>query len=151
MNRGSLLVTFIGGVVAASLGFLWVERSATAQEGQAPAAAAPQGAGQPGTRMSEAELKARFFEFSGGRTLRPRTWPNGARAAVVIGFDANATAGLINNNIAPNAMQQAEFGAEAGLPRLLRVLDKHGIPATMHPDSSGRRTAAARLDDFSAT
>jgi peptidoglycan/xylan/chitin deacetylase (PgdA/CDA1 family) len=127
MIRGSLVFAFIGGIIVASLGFLWIENTATAQ-GQGPAAV--QGPGQPGTRMTEAELKAKFFEFSGGRTLRPKTWANGARAAVVIGFDANATAGLINNNIAPNAMQQAEFGAESGLPRLLSVLDKHSLPAT---------------------
>ena len=113
----------IAGCAVAALG---CERQGDAQTPPAPA----QAPAQRGTTMSEAELKEVFYEVSGGRVLRPSTWPNGSRAAVVIGFDMNSTVNLNTGSVHTNALQQAEFGAESGLPRLLRLLDKHGLPAT---------------------
>jgi len=113
-------------VTALAMAALACERQGEAQAPAAPAEAPA----QRGTTMSEAELKEVFFEMSGGRVLRPTSWPNGARAAVILGFDNHATANLSTGRVTPNNLQQAEFGAEAGHPRILGILDKHGLPAT---------------------
>lgn len=86
---------------------------------------------QPGRRWSEAELRQASNHVRAGRKLTPRSWPNGARVAVALTFTLNNTA----NNIAlgDSAVVQltgGEFGAVAGLPRVLEVLDRHGVPAT---------------------
>ena len=123
MKRGCVgLACVIGFAIAA----LACERKTEAQA-PAPAREAPV---QRGTTMSEAELKAEFFKMSGGRVLRPASWPNGARAAVILGFDMNSTSSFNTGTAPPNALQQAEFGAESGFPRLIKLLDKHNLPAT---------------------
>jgi peptidoglycan/xylan/chitin deacetylase (PgdA/CDA1 family) len=86
---------------------------------------------QPGRKWSEAELRQASSHVRAGRKLTPRSWPNGARVAVAVTFTVNNTA----NNIAmgDSAVVQltgGEFGAVAGLPRVLDVLDKHGVPGT---------------------
>lgn len=86
---------------------------------------------QPGRRWSEAELRQASNHVRAGRKLTPRSWPNGARVAVALTFTLNNTA----NNIAlgDSAVVQltgGEFGAVAGLPRVLDLLDRHNVPAT---------------------
>ena len=75
----------------------------------------------PGTRLSVDELKAQFTRVSAGRWLKPESWPEGGRVAVALSFDIDNAAG----NLA-----RGEYGAIDGLPRVLRVLDKHAVPAT---------------------
>jgi peptidoglycan/xylan/chitin deacetylase (PgdA/CDA1 family) len=77
-----------------------------------------------------------------GRKLTPTSWPNGGRVAVNIGFDVDNEL-LARNNPLPAPLSQGEYGALAGLPRILDLLDKHRIPASffipavsamLHPD-----------------
>lgn len=85
----------------------------------------------PGTKLSVEQLKAQFFHVSAGRRLKPKAWPNGARVAVALGFDVdNASANLARGDLALEALSRGEYGAVDGLPRVLRLLDKHNIPAT---------------------
>jgi peptidoglycan/xylan/chitin deacetylase (PgdA/CDA1 family) len=66
-----------------------------------------------------------------GRKLTPRTWPNNARVAVSITFDDdNESYLLAAGETSPTTLSAAEFGAKAGLPRILALLDKHRIPST---------------------
>ncbi len=96
------------------------------------AAAQPQAPdNQPGRRWTEAQLREASRHVRAGRKLTPKSWPNGARVAVALTFTLNNTA----NNIATgdSAVVQltgGEFGAVAGLPRVLGVLDRHNVPAT---------------------
>lgn len=131
MKRGTwtVAVVFVAGMAAATLGFLLFEGRGTTQEGQGTTQQAAKDP-LPGTKLSVEQLKAQLDYVRGGRILRPKSWPNGARAAVTFGFDTNATGNLAAGNLALTPLSQQEYGARFGLPRILRVLDKHNIPAT---------------------
>jgi peptidoglycan/xylan/chitin deacetylase (PgdA/CDA1 family) len=86
---------------------------------------------QPGRKWSEAELRQASSHVRAGRKLTPRIWPNGARVAVALTFTVNNTAAEIAaGDSAVVQLTGGEFGAVVGLPRVLDVLDRHGVPAT---------------------
>lgn len=85
----------------------------------------------PGTRLTLDQLKQQFFHVSAGRRLKPASWPNGARVAVALSFDVdNASAALSNGDLGSETLSRGEYGAVDGLPRILRLLDTHGVPAS---------------------
>jgi peptidoglycan/xylan/chitin deacetylase (PgdA/CDA1 family) len=98
----------------------------------------------PGTRLSLDDLRKQMFHVSAGRRLKPSSWPGGARVAVALSFDVdNATATLSQGVLDYEILSRGEYGAVDGLPRILRLLDKHEIPASffipavsaaLHPD-----------------
>jgi peptidoglycan/xylan/chitin deacetylase (PgdA/CDA1 family) len=74
-------------------------------------------------------------------TLGPRTaqlarvtWPDGARCAVTLSFDVDAESGYLcrGQEYARrlSSLSQGRYGIRRGLPRLLDLLDKHGLHAT---------------------
>jgi peptidoglycan/xylan/chitin deacetylase (PgdA/CDA1 family) len=66
-----------------------------------------------------------------GRSLQPRSWPGGARVAVLLSFDAdNETISLRFGEPTVGHLSQMQYGARVGIQRILRVLDANGIPAT---------------------
>lgn len=86
---------------------------------------------QPGTKLTLEQLKAQMFHVSAGKRLKPKAWPNGARVAVGLSFDVdNASAELATGNLISEVISRGEYGAVDGLPRILRLLDKHQIPAS---------------------
>jgi len=85
---------------------------------------------QPGIKLSVDQLKAQIH-VTAGRRLRPQSWPNGARVAVALSFDVdNMSASLARGDLAPGVLSRGEYGAVDGLPRILRLLDKHQLPAS---------------------
>jgi peptidoglycan/xylan/chitin deacetylase (PgdA/CDA1 family) len=85
----------------------------------------------PGIKLGLDELKEQFFRVSAGRRMKPTTWPNGARVAVALSFDVdNATHSLARGLLGANELSVGEYGAIDGLPRILRLLDKYGVPAS---------------------
>lgn len=85
----------------------------------------------PGARKSIDTLKQEFFHVSAGKRLRPKSWPNGARAAVGLSFDVdNASALLGRGDLRLEGLTRGEYGAVDGLPRVLRVLDARNVPAS---------------------
>lgn len=85
----------------------------------------------PGTRLTVDQLKQQFFHVSAGRRMKPRAWPNGARVAVALSFDVdNASAALSNGDLGSETLSRGEYGAVDGLPRILRLLDTHDVPAS---------------------
>ncbi len=115
--------------VALSLAFA---SGCTSPEAQAPAAARPAAADPlPGTKLSMDALRAQMFHVSAGPRLKPREWPGGARVAVGLSFDVdNATATLSTGNLDYEIISRGEYGAVDGVPRLLRLLDTHDVPAS---------------------
>jgi peptidoglycan-N-acetylglucosamine deacetylase len=86
---------------------------------------------QPGTKLTLDQLKAQMFHVSAGRRLKPKAWPNGARVAVGLSFDVdNASASLATGDLLSESISRGEYGAVDGLPRILRLLDKHRLPAS---------------------
>lgn len=85
---------------------------------------------QPGVKLSVDEIKAQL-RITAGKRLRPKSWPNSARVAVALSFDVdNVSASLARGDLAPGTLSRGEYGAVDGLPRILRLLDKHRIPAS---------------------
>jgi len=66
-----------------------------------------------------------------GRSLQPAAWPNGARAAVLLSFDAdNETISLRYGEPNVGHLSQMQYGARVGLERIVTLIDAHKIPAT---------------------
>ena len=83
------------------------------------------------TKLSLEKLMEQFFHVSAGRRLKPRSWPNNSRVAVALSFDVdNATLALSRGDLGAQDLSRGEYGAIDGLPRILRVLDRHNIPAS---------------------
>jgi peptidoglycan-N-acetylglucosamine deacetylase len=58
-------------------------------------------------------------------------WGDGKRCAVLLGFDFDAeTMWEAVNMATPTPLSRGTYGADVGVPRVLDLLDKHGIPAT---------------------
>ena len=85
----------------------------------------------PGVTKSLDELKAEMFHVGAGRRLKPASWPGGNRVAVALSFDVdNATMALSQGNLDYEVLSRGEYGAVDGLPRILRLLDAHEVPAS---------------------
>ena len=66
-----------------------------------------------------------------GRSLRPKSWPGGARCAVALSFDADHdTIPLRDSDQSPMRISQGQYGSRQGVPRIRAVLARHGVPAT---------------------
>ena len=86
---------------------------------------------QPGRKWTEDQLKQYSGAIRAGRKLTPKVWPDGGRVAVALTFTVNNTAAnLARGDAAVVQLTGGEFGAIVGLPRVLEVLDRHGVPAT---------------------
>lgn len=86
---------------------------------------------QPGRKWTEQQLRDATMHVRAGRKLTPSSWPNRARLAVALTFTLSNSANMIA--VGDTAVVQftgGEFGAITGLPRVLDVLDRHGVPAT---------------------
>jgi peptidoglycan/xylan/chitin deacetylase (PgdA/CDA1 family) len=66
-----------------------------------------------------------------GRSLRPASWPGGARCAVSLSFDADhETIPLRDADESPMRISQGQYGSRAAMPRIRRMLDRHGVRAS---------------------
>ncbi len=66
-----------------------------------------------------------------GRSLAPAAWPGGARCAVALSFDADhETIPLRDGDESPMRISQGQYGARAAMPRILRLLEREGVPAS---------------------
>jgi peptidoglycan/xylan/chitin deacetylase (PgdA/CDA1 family) len=87
-----------------------------------------------------------------GQSLKPQAWPGGAEVAVAISFDSDhETIPLRNRETHPGKLSQGEYGARVAVPRILRLLDHHRVPASffvpavsalLHPGEIGTCVAA---------
>jgi peptidoglycan/xylan/chitin deacetylase (PgdA/CDA1 family) len=64
-------------------------------------------------------------------------WPNGNQCAVVLSFDVDAESGLVFSRPDDAAtrldeMEERRFGVRTGVPRILRLLEKYGLPCTFY-------------------
>ena len=96
-----------------------------------PAAPAEKPSLLPGVTKTLDQLKAEMFHVSAGQRLKPAQWPGGNRVAVALSFDVdNATMALSQGNLDYEVLSRGEYGAVDGLPRILRLLDAHKVPAS---------------------
>ena len=90
-----------------------------------------QGANQPGTKWTEGQMREVIDVARVGRKLTPKSWPNGSKVAVCLSFDTDTEAPLLRDGTtSPTTISASDFGAESGVPRILRMLDRYQVPAT---------------------
>src|SRR5947207_15559509 len=95
-------------------------------------AQSPPPASMPGLKLGLDELKAQYAQVGVGKRLKPKKWPNGARVAVALSFDVdNATVPLSRGYLGSGDVSRGHDVAVDGLPRILRLLDKEHVPASV--------------------
>jgi len=97
-------------------------------------------------RWDEATWRGHVGRVSAGRSLKPKSWPGGARVAVALSFDSDhETIPLRDAETQPGKLSQGEYGSRVGAPRILSMLERRGIQASffmpavsalLHPDEA---------------
>lgn len=76
-------------------------------------------------------IAATVNKVRAGRDLTPQRWPRGGRVAVTLSFDMDAETGFLRSGyLSAQPLSRGEYGPRAGMPRILKMLEKHGVPAT---------------------
>ena len=82
-------------------------------------------------RWREDQWRGMVDRVRAGRSLKPAAWPGGAKVAVALSFDSDhESTTLRNGEFSPGKLAQGQYGARVGIPRILRVLKQHGLPAS---------------------
>jgi peptidoglycan-N-acetylglucosamine deacetylase len=100
---------------------------------------------------TEAEWRRRVAAVRAGRSLKPKTWPGGARCAVALSFDSDHdTNELRDGGESIGRMSWGQYGTRVGVPRILSILERESVPATffvpavaakLYPDEQRRVVA----------
>jgi peptidoglycan-N-acetylglucosamine deacetylase len=84
-------------------------------------------------RWPEERWRQAVNKVRAGRPLTPATWPDGTQVAVALSFDVDQeTLSLRDGKTAPALLAQGEYGSRAGLPRILKLLERYAIPASFY-------------------
>jgi peptidoglycan/xylan/chitin deacetylase (PgdA/CDA1 family) len=68
-----------------------------------------------------------------GRALRPDRWKDDARCAVALSFDSDhETNELRDGGKSIGRLCWGQYGSRVGVPRILRVLERHGVKASFY-------------------
>ena len=68
-----------------------------------------------------------------GRSFRPNSWKNQARCAFALSFDSDHdTNELRDGGKSIGRMAWGQSGNRIGVPRIRKLLDKHGVKATFY-------------------
>ena len=86
---------------------------------------------KPGWKWSIDSVHAVVNEVRAGRSLQPTSWPKASRVAVLLSFDVdNETIAVRYGEPTVGSLAEMQYGARVGLPRIMRLLDQHKIPAS---------------------
>tara|TARA_B100000676_G_scaffold301269_1_gene348215 strand:- start:616 stop:1575 length:960 start_codon:yes stop_codon:yes gene_type:complete len=82
--------------------------------------------------QSVEEIASRVNKVRAGDDLTPQQWPGGKKVAVSLSFDVDTEPVWMGfqGQSSPSYMSRGEYGARAGMPRIMELLEKHKIPAT---------------------
>ena len=79
----------------------------------------------------ESDWRGLVNRVRAGRSLKPKRWPNGAKVAMALSFDADhETFEMGGGGRAIGRLGWGEYGRRAGVPRILDVLARHDVRAT---------------------
>ena len=82
-----------------------------------------------------------------GPSLKPATWPGGARVAVLFSFDVdNETVNLRFGQPTIGELSQGQYGARQGLRRVVELMDPNAIPASFFIPAVSLRLAPDMAD-----
>ena len=86
------------------------------------------------------QIVATVNKVRAGRDLTPKAWPNGGRVAVALSFDMDAETGFLRSGYtSAQPLSRGEYGPRVGVPRILKMLEQHGVPVTFFiPAVSGQ-------------
>ncbi len=77
------------------------------------------------------QIQAVANRVQAGQDFTPARWPEDAQVAVALSFDFDAETGwLRRGQHSPASMARGAYGARVGIPRILGLLDRYGLPAT---------------------
>ena len=96
----------------------------------------------------EDEWRRRVEQVRAGPSLKPKSWPGGAKCAVALSFDSDhETNELRDGGTSIGRMSWGQYGNRVGVPRILATLSKADVRATffvpavtalLHPDEQRR-------------
>ena len=96
----------------------------------------------------EATWRGKVDKVRAGRSLKPKTWKNGARCAVALSFDSDHETNELRDGCESIGRQSwGQYGNRRGVPRILETLKAADVPATffvpavaalLHPDEQKR-------------
>lgn len=78
------------------------------------------------------QVKQHVDKVRAGKDMTPQSWPAGARVAVGLSFDVDTEPVWMGGlgQLSPASMARGQYGARAGMERILALLDKYNLPAT---------------------
>ena len=81
---------------------------------------------------SEEYVRNAVNQVRAGKDLSPEQWPGGARVAVLLSYDVDneTVMGLRTGQISIGPLSQGQYGHRVALPRIVKLMDEEGIPAT---------------------
>jgi peptidoglycan/xylan/chitin deacetylase (PgdA/CDA1 family) len=81
---------------------------------------------------SEETVRSAVNQVRAGRDLNPDEWPGGARVAVLLSFDVDneTVQGLRDGVVSVGPLSQGQYGSRVALPRVVKLLDAEGVPAS---------------------
>ncbi len=83
--------------------------------------------------LAEGEWRKIIGNARAGRSLRPNSWPGGARCCVTLSFDADhETIPLRDADDSPMRISQGQYGHRQGIPRIRKLLARHDIRASFY-------------------
>ncbi len=86
---------------------------------------------EPPWRWNWEKTHAITSQVRAGKDLTPESWPSQNRVAVALSFDLdNESIALRDGRTSPALMAQGQYGSRAGLPRVLKLLEKYDIRAS---------------------
>src|SRR5437588_420447 len=81
----------------------------------------------------DAHWKKLVNHVRAGKRYRPKAWKDGARCAVALSFDSDhETNELRDGGKSIGRMAWGQSGNRIGVPRIRKLLDKHGVKATFY-------------------
>jgi peptidoglycan-N-acetylglucosamine deacetylase len=86
---------------------------------------------EPSWMWPEARWRGAVERVRAGQELVPDIWPESGRVAVALSFDFDTeTLSLRSSITTPSVLSSGQYGARAGIPRILELLDEYNIKAS---------------------
>ena len=102
---------------------------------------------KPGWQWSTDTVMRVVNAVRAGKSLKPRTWPGGARVGVLLSFDVdNETVSLRFGEPTVGALSQGQYGSRVALQRVVDLLDRNRIPASFFIPAMSLMIAPQQVD-----
>ena len=146
--RGAALL--LGVLLSSACGGASPESALSAQGRQANAPRSDRP--DPTTGWSDERIADFWRQVAAGPSLKPKSWPNGATVAVALSFDFQMGT-IYDPSPTASTNTNSQYDGRTGLPRLLKILDTQGVPASffvtgvtahLYPDVIKRIMASGR-------